>query len=307
MSKHVWQFDTPIALFIFNRPDTTLQVFNIIRAIRPRHLLIVADGPRLNRLEEADLCRESRLVVNGIDWYCNVDINFASVNLGCKQRVSSGLDWVFNQVEEAIILEDDCLPDKSFFPFCQQLLEKYRNEYKIAQISGVNFQFGRLTSPFSYYFSRYNHIWGWASWRRSWEIHDQTMNAWPDFRDRHGLDKMLSNKSEVSYWIDVFNRVYSGEIDTWDCGWTFTCWQHGLLSVIPSVNLVSNIGFRPDATHTPVPNRYASMKTGFLNFPLVHPIDIGANCKADDFTGKTMFREPSFVQRFFMALREIKP
>lgn len=304
MAQTPWDLATPVALFVFNRPETSRQVFDAVRAARPSHLLIVADGPRRGREGEEQLCRAARAVVEAVDWDCRVQTNYAEENLGCMRRVSSGLDWVFSEVEEAIILEDDCLPHPSFFPFCVELLERYRNEPRIAQISGDNFQFGRETSPYSYYFSRYNHIWGWASWRRAWEMHDNAMTDWPLFRDNKLLEGRLSGKREVAYWTDVFNRVYTGEIDTWDCRWTFSCWKNNLLTVLPSKNLVSNIGFGPGATHTPVPNRYAAMKTLEMEFPLCHPPDILADAVADDYSGVTMFQKPLLLRRILNRIRK---
>lgn len=303
MARPGWEFDTPVALLIFNRSDTTRLVFNAIRAVRPRRLLVVADGPRPDREGEQERCREARSVIDEVDWDCEVDLNFSDRNLGCMRRVSSGLDWVFQKVEEAIILEDDCLPHPSFFPFCRELLVRFRHEPRVAQISGVNFQFGRRKMLESYYYSRYNHVWGWASWKRAWQLNDNEMVHWPDFRDNGLLDNLLSSKNEVAYWTDVLNKVYWGEIDTWDCRWTLSCWRNGLLTAIPAVNLISNIGFRSDATHTPVPNRYSAMKVEAINFPLIHPSLMESDAAADAFTGKTMFREYSLIHRFVASLR----
>lgn len=303
MGSPDWQLDTPVALIIFNRPDSTRAVFETIRQARPRRLLVVSDGPRAGRGGEEELCREARSVIEGVDWECRVDTDFATENLGCKRRVNSGIDWVFEQVEEAIILEDDCLPHPSFFQFCQELLERHRDDTRVAQIGGVNFQFGRGNCAHSYYFSRYNHIWGWASWRRAWQLHDQQMSAWPLFRDQGMLRRILSNKGEIAYWSEVLDKVHRGEIDTWDCQWTFSCWSKGLLTVLPTVNLISNIGFGPGATHTPVPNRYASMETQEMWFPLRHPPVIKPDPDADAYTGENMFQPYSTLRRILATLR----
>ncbi|HBG06028.1 MAG: hemolytic protein HlpA-like protein [Geobacteraceae bacterium GWC2_58_44] len=298
-----WKLSTPVALLIFNRPETTRLVFEAIRAARPTRLLVVADGPRAGRAGEAERCREARSVIETVDWDCSIETDYSDHNLGCKRRVSSGLDWVFRQVEEAIILEDDCLPDPSFFRYCQELLERYRHEPRIVQICGANFQFNSRNFGHSYYFSRYNHVWGWASWRRAWELNDVTMSGWPEFRDSGLLDGMLSGRREVSYWTDVMNQVYAGEIDTWDCQWTFSCWKKGCLSVIPAVNTISNLGFGPDATHTPVPNKFAEMKRKAIPFPLLHPSTMEADAAADAYTANNMYREYPLLQRIFAAVR----
>lgn len=303
MGRLSWDLKTPVVLMIFNRPETTHQVFEAVRAVRPRQLLVVADGPRPLNQGEVERCRETRAIIESVDWDCQVLTNYSSENLGCMRRVSSGLDWVFQEVDEAIILEDDCLPHPSFFRYCSELLEYYRNESQIAQICGANFQFNRCQLPYSYYFSRYNHIWGWASWKRAWESHDNEMTDWPDLRKSKLLENILSGKKETTYWTDVLDRVYAGEIDTWDCRWTLSCWKNRMLSVIPSVNLVSNIGFGPGATHTPVPNRYASMETESIAFPLCHPSVIEVDSEADDYTGKTMFRTPTMTDRIINRFR----
>lgn len=303
MERLCWNLETPVALLIFNRPDTTRLVFEAIRAVRPRRLLVVADGPRSGRVGEKERCRESRSVIDSVDWDCTIDTNYADENLGCKRRITSGLNWVFEQVEEAIILEDDCLPHASFFFFCQELLGRFRNEPRICQIGGANFQSRRWSSPHSYYFSRYNHIWGWASWRRAWELNDTEMACWPEFRDYNLLSKVLSDKKEIYYWTEVLNKVHSGEIDTWDCQWTLSCWRNGLLSVIPAVNMISNIGFGPGATHTPVPNRFAAMKVERMAIPLIHPSCMESDVVADAYTAKNMFRDFSLLSRLLAVLR----
>src|SRR6185369_14461868 len=168
-----WALTTPVAFIIFNRPDTTEKVFAEIARARPPKLLVIADGPRAGRAGEADRCAATRAIIDRVDWDCKVLTNYSDVNLGCKNRVASGIDWVFEQVPEAIILEDDCLPDPTFFRFCEELLIRYREDERISQICGANFQFGRKRSNDSYYFSRYNHIWGWASWRRAWQHYDR--------------------------------------------------------------------------------------------------------------------------------------
>lgn len=281
-----WKLKTPVAFVIFNRPDTTKQVFAEIAKARPSKLLVVGDGPRLNRSGEARRCAAARAVIERVDWDCEVLTNYSEVNLGCKRRVSSGLDWVFNTVEEAIVLEDDCLPHPSFFRYCEELLKKYKNEERIAQISGVNFQFGRRRSEYSYYFSRYNHIWGWASWRRAWRSYDVKISSWPELRRGEWLETWIGDKRVGEYWRDIFDRVSSGEIDTWDYQWTFACWRRGALTILPEANLISNIGFGSDATHLSSVNEFARMDLRALQFPLRHPPCIERNSGADAFTDR---------------------
>lgn len=303
MARPLWDLATPVALIIFNRPETTKRVFSAIRTARPRQLFVVADGPRPDRPQEAHQCQQARAIIDEIDWDCTVQRNYADTNLGCRERVASGLTWLFQQVDEAIILEDDCLPDPTFFRFCSELLERYRNDIRIAQISGVNFQFDRSRPHHSYYFSRYNHIWGWASWRRAWELHDHNMTDWHSIRSSEQFANLLSGPAERAYWIDALDKICAGQLDTWDCQWTLSCWQHRLLTVIPATNLVSNIGFGPYATHTPIANRYAAMTTQAMNFPLQHPDVVEPDQASDDYTGRTMYRPASFLSRLMGRLR----
>ena len=180
-----FQLTTPVAFLIFNRPDTTARVFEAIRQAKPPKLLVVADGPRPDRPDDVEKCKAARAIIDRVDWACEVLTNYSDLNLGCGKRPATGITWVFEQVEEAIIFEDDCLPHPSFFRFCEELLNYYRHDERIMVISGNNFQFGRNRTDDSYYFSRYNHIWGWASWRRAWEYFDYDLKLWPKIGRAH--------------------------------------------------------------------------------------------------------------------------
>jgi hypothetical protein len=286
------QLKTPVAFFIFNRPDTTELVFNEIAKVRPTKLLVVADGPRPSRAEDAENCAAARKIIERIDWDCEILTNYAEDNLGCKVRVSSGLNWVFEQVEEAIILEDDCLPHPSFFAFCEEMLERYRHDDRVSQIGGCNFQQGRLPEPYSYYYSIYHHIWGWASWRRAWRDYDIEMRMWPAFRDENWLQNLLPTKRSLKRWTDVFQAVYEGRIDTWDYQWVYSSWVKGRLAITPTSNLVSNIGFRPDATHTTQKTHEAEIPTERMPFPLRHPPFFMRNTQADLHTQTNIIDTP---------------
>lgn len=293
-----FKLKTPVAFIIFNRPETTKRVFAEIAKARPQKLLVIADGPRADHPDDIEKCVAVRAIIDSVNWNCEVLKNYSDMNLGCKRRVSSGLDWVFDTVEEAIILEDDCLPHPTFFRFCEEMLEKYRHDERIAMISGNNHQFGRKRTEYSYYFSRYTHIWGWASWRRAWDNYDVDMKIWPEIRDGGWLEDLLGAKRSVWYWKYIFENVYKGKIDTWDYQWIFSCWIQNALAILPNVNLVSNIGFGMKAVHTKVKNKFAHMEIEPMSFPILHPDYILRDSKADFFVENKMFSGNSLLLRF---------
>jgi hypothetical protein len=290
---------TPVAFLVFNRPETTARVWEAIRQARPAKLLVVADGPRADRPTDAERCAQVRAICEQVDWPCEVLRNYAGSNLGCRRRVSSGLDWVFETVEEAIVLEDDCLPHATFFPYCEELLARYRDDERVMLISGDNFQTGAPRTQYSYYFSRYPHIWGWASWRRAWRHYDVTMSLWPTIRDGGWLPDILQNRRSVEYWSAVFDRIAQNRLDTWDYQVTFACFCQNMLAIIPRHNLVSNIGFIPDATHTVANSPLSDLPVHAMRFPLEHPHCMIADTRADEETARTFFCLPSLGNRLW--------
>lgn len=293
---------TPVALLVFNRPETTALVFAAIRQARPAQLLIVADGPRAGRAGEAARCAAVRRIVGNVDWPCRVMHNYAETNLGCRSRVASGLDWVFQQVEEAIVLEDDCLPDPSFFRFCQELLARYREDRRVGMISGDNFQFGRSFGDESYYFSRYFHVWGWATWRNRWAgSYDVAMTRWPTAKGKQWLKGLLEDEAELAEWARNFDSTWRGRIDTWDYQWVFCNWLEERLCLLPALNLVSNVGFDPQATHTKVAGELANLESKAVGFPLKHPREVVRNAEADQ-ASRHRSRKSSLLAALFARL-----
>jgi hypothetical protein len=270
-----------VAFFVFNRPDVTRLAFEAIRGARPSRLLLVADGPRTTHATDEARCATVRTIVSDVDWPCEVLTEFAEQNLGCRRRMASGIDWVFANVEDAVILEDDCLPSPEFFTFTSELLERYRDEPSVMHISG-----SRLTHPsyrpeYSYYFSRKFNIWGWATWRRAWCFYDRDLQAWPEFRDNGWPEALSGNPAEAAGIRGALDAVYNGRMDTWDWQWFFTCWCRGGLSVDPAVNLVSNVGFgHADATHTTRKTRDANRQLEKLG-PLRHPPFLVRDLRSD--------------------------
>ena len=296
---------TPVVMTIFNRPATTSRVFEAVRATRPERLLLIADGPRDDRPHEARLCRETRAVVERVDWECEVATEYSDTNLGCRGRVSSGLDWAFDLVEEAIVLEDDCLPNPSFFRYSEELLDRYRDDGRVMHISGDNFERaalpeGRLArlawrlrrrgGP-SYYFSRYAHVWGWACWRRAWALYDGELSGWgPGTAAKETFLEQFADPSERSFWQSTLDQVAAGEIESWAYRWTFSCLAHGGLSAMPRRNLISNIGFGADALHTTDPaSPLADLPREDLRFPLHHPPSVSRDERIDAQTAHLAF------------------
>ncbi len=268
---------SPVALFVFNRPDTTAQVLKTIRAVRPRELYVIADGPRAEHADDDALCRAAREVALQIDWDCAVKTNFAEKNLGLKARVESGLDWLFQQVAEAIVLEDDCVPDATFFRFCDELLERYRHDEQVMMISGCDFKFGLSRSTSSYTFSRYPLIWGWATWRRAWARNDPNMSTLPRAMQTNRLRELLGDAHAAQYWAFVLYDNYKTHT-TWDYAWLWSIWEHDGLCVHPNINLVANVGFGANATHTrDADNLFSQMLRAPMPFPLTHPPNIARN------------------------------
>lgn len=289
-------FDTPILFIIFNRPDTTQEVFNAIRAIKPKKLYVTADGARTGNQNDLMNCPKTREIIK-IDWDCEVKTLYRDENLGCRNAVSDAITWFFNQEEKGIILEDDCLPDLSFFPFCEELLEKYKNNEEIMLISGDNFQNGKKQGDASYYFSRYNHIWGWASWRRVWKHYDVDMKTFPENKEKGFLNEIFLSKKARNYWLKRFEKAYNGEINTWDYQWTYSIFSRYGISILPNENLISNIGFGNQSTHTAkMNNKMANLPISSITFPLTHPSKIKINTQADDYTFKTIF-SPSLYKK----------
>ena len=260
----------PVVLLMFNRPDLTAEVFEAIRAARPRQLLIVADGPRPSRPTDEPLCAAAREVVADIDWPCDVLRKYADENLGCGPNVSQGIDWVFSNVEEALILEDDCVPDLTLYPFCAELLDRYRDDARVMHIAGTNYRAPRAAYlGYSYGFNSIGPITGWATWRRAWREYDYLMPTWPEFRDT-GMMRGLPGGRWRSILRREWDRAHRGEA-TWDHQWHYTVMSRHGLAVSPAVNLVTNIGFRADATQTPLAGDLANEPRHPMEFPLSHP------------------------------------
>ncbi|MEM6107864.1 methyltransferase type 11 [Mycobacterium sp. 050272] len=301
----------PVIFIIFNRTDTTRQVFEVIRAAQPSKLLVIADGPREDVPGEAEKCAAARAIVDEVDWECEVYRNFSETNMTIRLRISSGLAWAFDLVDKAVVLEHDCLPSLSFFRYCGELLEHYENDERVMMISGQNHLFGQAETANSYYFSRYAHVmWGWATWRRAWKKYDLNMTRWPDIRDRKLFDQYFNKRRERYYWESIFEMMYEGgRIDTWDYQWFYSMWENSGLCVTPVRNLVLNIGIDAEATHTNTKydRIYSTLEAGEIDTPLAHPANVLANSDYDELEAKLRFAyHTKGMLGFFFRLLAVK-
>jgi len=248
------QTTSPVLFIIFNRPETTAAVFEQIRLAKPLRLYIAADGPRVDHPDDIVLCRQSRQEVETIDWDCELKTLYRDENAGCKYGVSAAISWFFDQEEEGIILEDDCLPANSFFRFCDVMLEKYRDDDRVWHITGCNLQFGQQWGSASYYFSNRCHVWGWASWRRVWQAYDIELSRYNENEVYPLMQNIYGDARVAAAWTTIFKDVKAGTVNSWAYPLDFTVFFNNGLVIIPNVNLVSNIGFTADATNTYQPN-----------------------------------------------------
>lgn len=266
------ELKTPVALFVFNRPDLTERVFSVVRAAQPGRLFLVADGPRPGIQGEEALCMATRRIVEAVDWPCQVEQEYALTNLGCGYRVASGLDWVFDHVDEAIILEDDTLPDLSFFAYCQALLERFRTHDRLMGIGGYNGLGEWRRTEGSYFFHRQPAIWGWASWRRAWRTYDITLERYRTWDVAGTLAAHFADTAQVATRVALFHACLGKPASTWDIQWSLICQLLGGLWISPRVNLISNLGFDGRATHTAMTDDLRQhIRRQAMPWPLVHP------------------------------------
>jgi len=278
----------PVLLLVYRRPRHVARVMEVLRAVRCPLLFVAADGPRRHIAREAEACSAARAAALAIDWQCRVETRFLETNHGCARAVSSAITWFFEHHDRGIVLEEDCVPDRSFFPFCEELLERYADDARIGVVTGNNFQNGRTRGHDSYYFSRYPHCWGWATWRRAWNLFD--FNACSDYRNRLHSTRNLQplRFDESMYWAAMQRMTAAGFVDSWATRWMHSLWRHDMLTVTPQANLVVNIGFDSEATHTKTePARTSAPQP--VSFPLRHPSIVVCDSEADRIVATNYF------------------
>lgn len=281
----------PILLIIFNRPELTRQVVDELSKWPRTRIYIAGDGPRSTVSQDAGLCGEAQETALALAQYHEVRTLFQTSNLGCAHGVSSAISWFFRHEQAGLILEDDCVPLRSFDLFADLLLSRYEADERVMMISGNNFIWERSAAPDEYYFMRHAHIWGWATWRRAWEKFDFEMADWPTMRGSDWLTETCrGHKDATRYWQKIFDRTSQGFIDTWDYRWVWSMWRNEGLAVAPSRNLVRNIGFAKTATHThSAPAWLERLITEDLRFPLKHQSVVHPDLEAERFTDVKIF------------------
>jgi GR25 family glycosyltransferase involved in LPS biosynthesis len=299
--------NSAILFIIFNRSYETKRVFEVIKKVQPKRLYVAADGPRNE--DEISQCMLAREAI-AVDWECEVLTRFNDKNLGCKLNVSSAIDWFFQHEEQGIILEDDVIPSEDFFIYCDEMLKMYKNDERIGAISGVNFVPNMVNDiSTSYYFSKHIHIWGWATWRRVWIKYDVHMKSWANISvDRELSIKNIGGWKSRSYWRRIFDSTSLGKIDTWDYQLVYVFFKNQYLSIVPKYNLVKNIGFNNNATHTKgrKPKHVDAMKVVKSIFPLRHPISVEASDIADSAVNEVVFKTTIFKEICEISKNRIK-
>lgn len=305
------QINTAVLFLVFNRPNLTKRVFEVISEVKPPRLYIACDGPRPDRPGEVELVQQVRSIATKINWVCQVNTLYQDKNIGCQFGPRKGIDWFFSQEAEGIILEDDCLPNTSFFYFCEQMLIRYRKDERFMAISGTNI-FPKLNTDGDYFVSKYPLMWGWATWARAWSKYDPDINSWSDQRKSRWLETLdLGGLSFRLTWQEIFDKtnLLKEKATWWDYQWIYSCWVSNGWSIIPSRNLVSNIGFQESATHTFKIDPYRSnLKRYNLYPPYTEPNSLMPDKEADIYVSKYWFqaRWSKIILRVVLNLNFIK-
>lgn len=299
-------YNIPILVLIFKRPELTQRVFDRIKAIRPKQLFVSADGARPHKAGEEELVQATRAIFENVDWDCEVKYLFRDQNLGCRSAVSGGINWFFENVERGIILEDDCIPDLTFFQFAEEMLEKYKDAPQIMSVSGLNLVqndsfFQNLDN--SYAFTRFTFYWGWATWRRAWQRMDVDMPAFPAFVEEGYINRLLKDRLAQQYILKRFEETYTKQNDSWAYAWFFNCILHEGLAIVPKNNLVENVGFGDQATHTDFAEASFQTPAIPLDFPLRHPAQIDEV----DYNINHQFFYAGHKSRFLLIVNKIFP
>lgn len=273
------RFSTPILFIIFNRPNTARAVFEEIRKIRPRQLFVAADGPRPFRADDIEKCQQTKDILKGIDWDCELKTFFRESNVGCGLNVAESISWFFSYVDKGIIMEDDIIPHPEFFPFCTQMLERYENDESVSAINGFYGENLPCTDN-SYFFRTDFSGWGWATWKRVWDKFDFFLRDYSLQELKKALHRNHFCRKECFDKIDQYLLTRKGKADSWD--WQFRLyllkWNSFVLT--PNLNMVKCIGYGDDSTH--FKGRTAPTHAVHPIFPLRHPEKVECAAQKND-------------------------
>ena len=299
--------NTPILILIFNRPEETKKLITRLEKFKPRYIYIFSDGPRKNNLSDIELNRRCKLLIQNLNWKTKIKKKYLKNNLGCKNAVSKGISWFFKNEKMGIILEDDCIPTASFFKFCEWGLKKFKNSKEIGTITGNNFLNFKIKINSSYYFSKYAHCWGWATWRDRWKLYDKNISFWKKWKKSNKYNEIFNIKNESLYWNKIFNNVFEGKIDSWAYPWNLCLWYNNKTVLTPKCNLVKNIGFGNSATHTFIKSDNLNYNTAKLSFPYKAPVNDKINIIADNYVFYNHFNGMNYLwpYRLFYILKII--
>ena len=297
--------DIPILITAWRRVEKLENLLHAIKENKPKKIYFSCDGPRKNNLNDEKLIKNVKESFNKlINWDCEIHKKYNKENLGCRVAMITAINWFFENESEGIILEDDCIPRKEFFPYCAELLQKYRNNHKVWTISGSNFQRGIKRGDGSYYLSKYFHCWGWATWRDRWSKIDSFMSTWPKAKETNSIKSIFPDPLEFKYWNKIFDKFFVRKIpDTWDIEWTYTCFINQGYTIIPNYNLVKNIGFDQEATHTKYSIQNLPGIDKELILPINHPNFLIQDVLADRFTFYNFYRM-NFKKRIKFILKK---
>jgi hypothetical protein len=277
--------DVPVLVIAFNRPDRLATLLDRLRDVKPSVLYVAVDGPRAGVRGETDQVLATRDQVGSVDWSCDVRTLFREDNVGCGQGVSGAISWLFSEQDRGVILEDDLVPDPSFFAFCEALLDRYEHDDRVWAVSGCNFvPPGHLPEGESYRFAKVPHIWGWATWRRSWAHYRFDVRGWRRRLPAADLWRVAGRSpAGLAYWAGMFDLMARGAIDTWDVQAVLTAFAEGGLTATSNVNLIENVGFGAASTHTESRPMYLR-EVEPMRFPIVHPDRVASDQRSDVWT-----------------------
>ena len=296
--------NTPVLLMLFNRVDTTQKVFESLRLAKPAKLFIAANGPRPDNPADIKSCEAVKSIFKNIDWPCEVHTRYPEVNIGMQRHWWTALDWFFENVESGIVLEDDCIPHVSFFDYCEDILERYKNDERIMHVNGSNFQYGIKRGNDSFYFSKYPHVWGWATWRRAWQKYDKEFSTFSQFEKSDKPDKLFNSKKEEKYWMNFFKQIYLKKHDGSDTKWLYTVWNWGPVCITPNVNMITNIGFGLSAGHTVVKERALGQESFDIG-KITYPSEVLIDKEADNYTFNNNFYKNFFQKASYVLTMKI--